>query len=83
MGGPWSHAQNVNWKIEDDRIAYGQGMLSLHFDFISLVPAWFPCGGLAESTASAFAWAMENPDAPDLEPLPEEEDGETGTSDGS
>ncbi len=66
LGSPWSHAQNVKWKIEDDRIEYGEGMLSLHFDSISMIPAWFPWGGDAERTAEAFEWAKANPELPIL-----------------
>ena len=67
LGGPWSHAQTVKWKIEDDALLYGQGMLSLHFDFISGVPAWIPYAGKAGRVAEAFAWAKEHPDEPELE----------------
>ena len=68
MGGPWSHAQTVKWKIEDDAVAYGSGMLAVHFDFLAGAPAWFPVGGRALRVAEAFAWVKEHPDEPELDP---------------
>lgn len=67
MGGPWSHAQTVKWKIEDDALAYGSGMLAVHFDFMSGIPAWIPVGGRAKRVAEAFAWVQAHPDEPELE----------------
>jgi hypothetical protein len=66
MGGPWSHAQEVKWKIEDDAAAYGQGRLAVHFNLGSGVPAWIPYGGASKDLAEAFAWAAANPDAEEL-----------------
>jgi hypothetical protein len=81
VGSPWSHAQNVKWKIEDDRIEYGEGMLTVHFDSISMIPAWFPWGGKAERTAEAFEWAKANPDLPILEGQPDDDEETTEAGD--
>ena len=78
LGGPWSHAQNVKAKLADDAAVFGAGKLALHVSYATPWFPWWPVGGEAEETAAAFAWAAANPDAPELEPEPQE-----GDADGS
>jgi hypothetical protein len=82
-GSIMAHAKDVQAVIDWNAATYGAGKLALSFDFPSGVPAWIPYGGKAKSTAEAFAWAMANPDAPELpdEPEPEEPAGEAPAGD--
>jgi hypothetical protein len=72
LGGPWSHAQHVRAKVADDAAIHGEGKLAIHFDYGVGWFAWWPSGGEAERVAEALAWAGAHPDAPALEPKPEE-----------
>ncbi len=61
MGGPWSHAQSVRAKLADDAAAHGAGRVSIDFDRLVPVPAWFPRNGAVSDVAAAFEWARLHP----------------------
>lgn len=71
LGGPWSHANHIKWKLEDDAALHGAGCLAIYLDYWVPVPAWLPVPGRARATAEAFAWVQAHPDEPVLEDEPE------------
>lgn len=71
-GGPYSFAQAIRGKVEDDAAEHGPGLLGLHFDYLVPVPAWLPVGGPARRAGEAFVWCREHPEEPRLEAPAEE-----------
>jgi len=64
MSGPWEHAQAVRRKLADDAAEFGEGRVSLHFNYVSPVPPFIPWTAPARRAAEALRWVKDHPNEP-------------------